>query len=389
MPGSLAVRLAVVAAAAAATLAPAAGGGPTVGPVQPPPLTWLRGDGNYTKASRTARHIDRIVVHSTEGGFHGSVRWLQNPRARASAHFVIGRDGGIVQLVHLSDVAWHAGNRKLNRRSIGIELVGWAGDPRGFTRAQYLASARLGAWLAARYGFPLDRRHLIEHAEVPDPLAPGRFGGRSNHTDPGRFWRWDVFLRLARTLAAGEQPEPVAVEPLGLRDGLRVSGRIPWRAAVTAGAELVEFVVDGTLLWRDSVPPFAFAGGRGLDTLRLANGPHRLELRAYWSGGRHDTRWVDVQVENRPFRITWSGARRWGVARGELRLRVRPWNTAARSVWLRVDGRRVAVDRRRPYVLRWDTRGRRNGLRVLELVARAEDGRVVRQRLPVVVRNRR
>jgi hypothetical protein len=203
VPGSIAVRLLLLAATAAAVSVPAAAAEPTAGPVSPPPLTWLRGEGNFTKASRTERQIDRIVVHSTEGGFHGAVSWLQNPRARASAHFVVARDGGIVQLVHLSDVAWHAGNRKMNRRSIGIELVGWAGSPRGFTHAQYLAAARLGAWLAARYGFPLDRRHLVEHAEVPDPLAPGRYGGRSNHTDPGRYWRWDTYLRLARAFAAG------------------------------------------------------------------------------------------------------------------------------------------------------------------------------------------
>jgi hypothetical protein len=275
----------------------------------------------------------------------------------------------------------------MNRRSIGIELVGWAGSPRGFTHAQYLAAARLGAWLAARYGFPLDRRHLVEHAEVPDPLAPGRYGGRSNHTDPGRYWRWDTYLRLARAFAAGGRPVPVRVEPVGPTDGRRVSGRIAWAADVTEGAELVEFVVDGRVRWRDSAAPFAFAGGRGLDTVRLANGVHRLELRAYWSGGRHDTRWVHVEVENRPFRITWAGARRWGVVRGIARLRVRPWNAAARAVWVRVDGRRLAIDRRAPYRFRWDTRTRRNGRHLVELVARARDGRVVRARFSVVVRN--
>ncbi|HEU0335491.1 MAG TPA: N-acetylmuramoyl-L-alanine amidase [Gaiellaceae bacterium] len=390
MPGSPAVRLAALAVAAAAALAPAAAAAERMaGPASPPPLTWLRGEGNYTKASRSARHIDRIVIHSTEGGFRGSVSWLQNPRARASAHFVVARDGGVVQLVHLSDVAWHSGNRKMNRRSIGIELVGWAGDPRGFTEAQYLAAARLGAWLSTRYGFPLERTHLVEHAEVPDPLVRGRFGGRSNHADPGRYWRWDRYLALARTIAARGRPQPVRVEPVALADGQLLSGRLPWRAAVTDGAHAVEFVVDGRLRWRDAVAPFAYAGGRGLDTLGLTNGSHRLELRAYWSGGRHDTRWVDVRVLNRPFRITWAGARRWSVERGVVRLGVRPRNAPARAVWLRVDGRRVATDRRAPYRFRWDTRARRNGRHVLEVVARAQDGRVVRHRFSVVVRNRR
>ena len=388
MPGSR-FRLALLAACAAAALAPAAAAERAAGPIAPPPLTWLRGEGNYTKASRTARHVDRVVIHSTEGGFRGSVRWLRSPRARASAHFVVARDGSVVQLVHLSDVAWHSGNRKMNRRSVGIELVGWAGDPRGFTPAQYAVAARLGAWLAARYRFRLDRRHFVEHAEVPDPRDPGARGGASNHTDPGPYWRWERYLALARAAAAGARPAPVAVEPAGLREGQTLSGRVPWRAEVTAGARLVEFVVDGELRWRDAAPPFAFAGGRGLDTLALGNGAHRLELRAYWDGGRHDTRWIDVRVANRPFRLTWAGARRWSVERGVLRLRVRPWHAKARGVWARVDGRRLALDRRAPYVFRWDTRARPNGRHVVEIVARAVDGRVARARFPVVVRNRR
>jgi len=57
-----------------------------------------------------------------------SIRWLCSPAARASAHVVIGRDGGVTQLVPFDRVAWHAGVsswdgiKGLNRHSIGIEL---------------------------------------------------------------------------------------------------------------------------------------------------------------------------------------------------------------------------------------------------------------------------
>src|SRR5918994_7498742 len=77
--------------------------------------------GNRTDTARTAHSIDQVVVHVTEGSFLGSVRWLRNPRSHGSSHYVISRRGEIVQLVSTSDVAWHAGNGRTNRRSIGIE----------------------------------------------------------------------------------------------------------------------------------------------------------------------------------------------------------------------------------------------------------------------------
>src|SRR5688572_1013989 len=162
--------------AAACTLVPAADAGGTR-----PPVVWLKGEGNFTKSHRHPESIDRIVVHVTEGAFWGSVRWLQSPRAHASSHYVVGRNGKIVQLVHLSDIAWHAGNWKVNSHSVGIEHEGFTYGPGGFTNAQYHASARLAGWIARNSLLPIDRKHLIGHAEVPSP-GGGR-GGSSHHTD--------------------------------------------------------------------------------------------------------------------------------------------------------------------------------------------------------------
>ena len=70
-----------------------------------------------------------LVIHYTAGSTaDGAVAWLTNPRAKASAHLVIGRDGAITQLVPFNRVAWHAGASQwegrvgLNDFSIGIEL---------------------------------------------------------------------------------------------------------------------------------------------------------------------------------------------------------------------------------------------------------------------------
>ena len=76
-----------------------------------------------------ALHPQFVVMHFTAGrDADSSVRWLTQPEAKASAHVVVGRDGGITQLVPFDRVAWHAGASSwsgidgLNSCSIGIEM---------------------------------------------------------------------------------------------------------------------------------------------------------------------------------------------------------------------------------------------------------------------------
>ena len=72
-----------------------------------------------------------IIIHDTAGqlDYKTSVSWLCNPQARASAHFVIGRKGEVVQLVSCLVKTWHAGKsaykgvQNVNDFSIGIEIA--------------------------------------------------------------------------------------------------------------------------------------------------------------------------------------------------------------------------------------------------------------------------
>ncbi len=72
---------------------------------------------------------DTIIMHYTGGSSaKSSVNWLCNPKAKASAHLVIGRDGAITQLLPFNTIAWHAGKSEyrerigFNKYSIGIEM---------------------------------------------------------------------------------------------------------------------------------------------------------------------------------------------------------------------------------------------------------------------------
>ena len=72
---------------------------------------------------------DTIIVHYTAGPAKPSINTLTNPRAKASAHIVVDRDGSITQLVPFNVIAWHAGRSTyggrtgFNKYSIGIEIV--------------------------------------------------------------------------------------------------------------------------------------------------------------------------------------------------------------------------------------------------------------------------
>ena len=366
--------------------------------------------GNRTNAVRTAHTIDQIVVHVTEGSFLGSVRWLRNPRSHGSSHYVISRRGEIVQLVSTSDVAWHAGNGRTNRRSIGIEHEGRTRRG-GFTRAQYEASARLVAYLAHRFDIPLDRRHVIGHHEVPNPFGRGR-GGVDHHTDPGRHWQWRNYMALIRKHAespvkpryitrlprlgsaasmAAARPTVSRPKPSVVRPGAVVKGVALWdvprvRRLWGRGIYRVEFFVDGKLRWRDRVGPFAFARGRGWDTRTIPNGRHLLVAKIYGRRGYRMLKRYPVRVNNKPIELALTGVEPGAGARGELTIDVKPSYPVGRLV-LYVDGKPVSRDGSAPYRLHWDSTTASEGPHELLVYGRTAGGRRAAQIVPVVVAN--
>jgi len=108
---------------------------------------------------------------------------------KVSAHFLVRRDGEVVQFVPVERRAWHAGasswrgRSRCNDFSVGIELEGAEDSP--FADAQYAALAVLLVDL--RKQLPL--RDIAAHSEI----APGR------KTDPGPQFDWP---RLLAALAA-------------------------------------------------------------------------------------------------------------------------------------------------------------------------------------------
>ncbi|GGZ48529.1 hypothetical protein GCM10010387_48570 [Streptomyces inusitatus] len=132
--------------------------------------------------------IDRVIIHVVQGSYPTALRVFKNPGHGAATHYVVRKDGHVAQMIRELDVAFHAGNRSFNERSIGIEHEGFVDRPQDFTDAMYKGSARLTADICVRHGLPVDREHIIGHVEVPG----------TDHTDPGPHWDWDRYLKLVR-----------------------------------------------------------------------------------------------------------------------------------------------------------------------------------------------
>lgn len=143
-----------------------------------------------------------IVLHFTLGAYAGAVEWLCNGNRpnRSSANFVIGRkEGEIIQLVKVTDIAWHAGvvsnpndrakrimKKNLdgswvnpNQYTIGIELAaGYDVDQDGtiepnendITEWQYQQLTELVKSLANNLetAFILDEKNIIIHGDITD-----------------------------------------------------------------------------------------------------------------------------------------------------------------------------------------------------------------------------
>jgi hypothetical protein len=150
---------------------------------------------NYTASNRESSYdVRKIVIHVAEGSYSGTVSWLENCTAQASAHYVVSKEGRVAQCVRDEDIAWHAGWWDTNTHSIGIEHAGYIDNPDWFTRSMYHASAKLSAWCCKEYEIPIDRKHIIGHSEVPGCSGTG--GGANCHTDPGPYWNWKMYMRL-------------------------------------------------------------------------------------------------------------------------------------------------------------------------------------------------
>jgi AmpD protein len=181
------------------------------------PVAWYLGDSGLLPAAiyipspnsddrPEGSVIELLVVHNIslppgEFGGPGIVELFTNrldPRAhpyyreihgqRVSSHFLIRRDGELIQFVPCIRRAWHAGQSewcgrgRCNDFSVGVELEGVDDQP--FTDSQYAVLAALARALNRAY--PI--QECVGHSDIATP--PGR------KTDPGPRFDWVRFRAM-------------------------------------------------------------------------------------------------------------------------------------------------------------------------------------------------
>lgn len=97
---------------------------------------------------RDGATVDTVVMHYTQSSLGDAVRHFMDPQSEVSAHFLIGRDGTVIQMVDELAKAWHA-KRIMNPRSIGIEHE--AAPHQAMSLEQEQASVALLRWLMFRF----------------------------------------------------------------------------------------------------------------------------------------------------------------------------------------------------------------------------------------------
>jgi AmpD protein len=125
-----------------------------------------------------SEHIERLFTNTLDPAAHPYFPRISG--LRVSAHFLIRRDGELIQFVSCLQRAWHAGvsswdgRDRCNDFSIGIELEGC--DDLPFGDMQYLRLVSLIESLRSCY--PIDS--VVGHSDI----SPGR------KTDPGPCFDW-------------------------------------------------------------------------------------------------------------------------------------------------------------------------------------------------------
>ena len=161
-------------------------------------------------SNEEARRPVIIVIHATEqDSVERSLNTLRttNSGGRVSAHYLIGRDGSLYQLVADERRAWHAGAGRwgtmtdLNSTSIGIELDNDGGAE--FPDEQMATLIRLLDDLCTRLGIAPSQ--VIAHYD----MAPTR------KRDPNVLFPWKALAEAGFGIwpAADAAPAPAEFDP--------------------------------------------------------------------------------------------------------------------------------------------------------------------------------
>jgi len=129
-----------------------------------------------------------------------------------SAHYLIRRNGDVVELVPEGHIAYHAGDSFLNGRNwcngfmLGVELEGGKDFP--YEDAQMLSLGELAATQMTKHGFTLD--YVKGHDEVranwikefPEKAKKKK---TKKKYDPGKHFQWGILNDMLYSVSAANR----------------------------------------------------------------------------------------------------------------------------------------------------------------------------------------
>lgn len=178
---------------------------------------------NYNNTTIKPKYI---VIHyfGSVGTAKGIVSWFKNPKAQASAHYVVDEGDIIYHCVKDNNIAWHCGTKKgykhpecRNSNSIGIEArpckvntghivasdTDWYFDPKVIDNLAWLTKK-----LMKEYNIPID--HVIRHYDVTGKLCPRPMCGNdiNSYYNTTGDYQWQLFKkRLDESYVEEEEDE--------------------------------------------------------------------------------------------------------------------------------------------------------------------------------------
>ncbi|CAO6127802.1 ampD N-acetyl-anhydromuramyl-L-alanine amidase [Candidatus Pelagibacterales bacterium] len=141
---------------------------------------------NYIHCNKR-RNIHSVIIHYTGmRSLQSAVERLLSKKYEVSSHYLISRNGKIIQLVKDNNIAWHAGIsnwfkfKNLNNNSIGIELEnkGHQYGYQAFPSKQIVQLIKILKILKRK--FKIKNVNIIGHSDI----APNR------KIDPGEKFPW-------------------------------------------------------------------------------------------------------------------------------------------------------------------------------------------------------
>ena len=147
---------------------------------------------NFNLPKRAKNRIKFIIIHYTGMKKESAaIKRLQDPKSKVSSHYLIKRNGEIINLVPDLFEAWHAGVsswkhfKSLNKNSIGIEITnpGHQHGYKRFSKKQIFSLQKLINILVKRY--KIKKKYILGHSDI----SPGR------KKDPGEKFPWEMLAK--------------------------------------------------------------------------------------------------------------------------------------------------------------------------------------------------